>query len=323
MSKTGKKFEAVDETSEGQQGAATAVAVQGETAVVTAAEQQKQAIAHKAAWCKIRHGVGSWQPADGEQPAEIGSVYISRGQQTGYRRLAAPGEANAVKFIGLFVREGVMEDTVPDGPMPRRWRVGLPDPVKPERTPQSLKECVAFAAEAGLSQAQVVPDGVYQDSGRTKYKRVPMPGFTGTCAPLIEFFGLAKIPETFTSNDFDLAVIGGELYTPIVFEFAKHHYKKAADGIKNIAARMYAKFAADPANKGKPWKFDLRETPVVFRLGTTMMKRTVGNSTYAAPLLTIRTSDSLDESALSDLASYFDSVTLTADDSDAGADGDL
>lgn len=318
MSKAGKKFETVEEAGEKRQDGTAAVAVKEQGAVVTAAQQQQQAIAHKAAWCKIRHGVGSWQPADGEQPAEIGSVYISRGAQTGYRRLAAPGEANAVKFIGLFVREGVMEDTVPDGPMPRRWRVGLPDPTKPERVPQSLKECMAFAAEAGLSQAQTVADGVYQDSGRTKYKRVPMPGFSGTCAPMIEFFGLAKIPETFTSNDFDLAVIDGELYTPIVFEFAKHHYKKAADGLRNIAARMYAKFAADPANKGKPWKFDLRETPVVFRLGTTMMKRTVGNSTYAAPLLTVRTSDELGPTALADLASYFDSVTLTADDADAG-----
>ena len=319
MSKVGKKFEAVEENGNEQQGTTTEVAVQEQGAVVTAAEQQKAAIAHKAAWCKIRHGVGSWQPADGEQPAEIGSVYISRGQQTGYRRLAAPGEANAVKFIGLFIREGVMEDTMPDGPMPRRWRVGLPDPMKPERTPQSLKECMEFAAEAGLSQAVVVQDGVYQDSGRVRYKRGPQQGFVGTCAPMSEFFGLATIPETFTSNDFDLAVIGGELYTPIVFEFAKHHYKKVADGLRNIAARMYAKFAADPANKGKPWKFDLRETPVVFRLGTTMMKRTVGNSTYAAPLLTIRTSDELGEDALADLSAYFDSVALTADDS---IDGD-
>lgn len=319
MSKVGKKFESVEENGTEQQGTTTEVAVQEQGAVVTAAEQQKAAIAHKAAWCKIRHGVGSWQPADGEQPAEIGSVYISRGQQTGYRRLAAPGESNAVKFIGLFIREGVMEDAIPDGPMPRRWRVGLPDPMKPERVPQSLKECMEFAAEAGLSQAVVVQDGVYQDSGRVRYKRVPQQGFVGTCAPMIEFFGLAKIPETFTSNDFDLAVIGGELYTPIVFEFAKHHYKKVADGLRNIAARMYAKFAADPANKGKPWKFDLRETPVVFRLGTTMMKRTVGNSTYAAPLLTIRTSDELGEEALKDLSAYFDSVALTADDS---IDGD-
>ena len=319
MSKREKKFTAVDD---GQENAGTAVAVQQPTAVVTAEAQQKAALAHKAAWCKIRHGVGSWQPADGEPPAEIGSVYISRGSQTGYRRLTGPGEANAVKFIGCFVREGVMEDVAPDGPMPRRWRVGLPDPVKPERTPQSLKECFAFAAEAGLSLAQTVPDGVYADSGRVKYKRVPQPGFTGTCGPLIEFFGLAKIPETFTSNDFDLAVVGGELYTPIVFEFAKHHYQKAANGLKNIAARMYADFSAKPENKGKKWEFDMRKTPVVFRLGTTMMKRAVGNSTYAAPLLTIRTNDRLDEQALLDLRSYFDNVTLSADDSDAG-DGEL
>jgi len=315
---TVKKFEAVDETP--ADGTTAVAAVDKNATAVTVAEQQKIALAHKAAWCKIRHGVGSWQPADGEPPAEIGSVYISRGTQTGYRRLAGPGEASAVKFIGLFVREGVMEDTGPDGPLPRRWRVGLPDPAKPERTPQSVKECMAFAAEAGLSQAQVVPDGVYADTGRTKYKRIPAPGFSGTCSPLIEFFGLARIPETFTSNDFDLAVIGGELYTPIVFEFAKHHYKKAADGLRNIAARMYAKFAADPANKGKPWKFDLRSTPVVFRLGTTMMKRTVGNSTYAAPLLTIRTGDELDEAGLADLAAYCESVTVTADDADADAD---
>jgi hypothetical protein len=320
MSKVqGKKFEAVDD---GQESTTAVAAAPETTAVVTTAEQQKAAIAHKAAWCKIRHGVGAWQPADGEPPAEIGSVYISRGAQTGYRRLMGPGEANAVKFIGCFVREGVMEDVAPDGPMPRRWRVGLPDPVHPERTPQSLKECIAFAAEAGLSQAQTVPDGVYQDSGRVKYKRIPMPGFTGTCGPLIEFFGLAKIPETFTSNDFDLAVVGGELYTPIVFEFAKHHYKKAANGLKSIVARMYAAFAAKPENKGKPWKFDLRETPVVFRLGTTMVKRSVGNSTYPAPLITVRTGDALDEAALADLQAYFDNVTLSADDSDAG-DGEL
>lgn len=317
MSKT-KKFESVDEAGSQE----TAVAVKEQGAVLTTAEQQKSVIAHKAAWCKIRHGVGAWVPADGEPPAEIGSVYISRGSQTGYRRLAAPGEANAVKFIGLFVREGVMEDTIPDGPMPRRWRVGLPDPMKPERTPQSLKECFAFAAEAGLSLAQTVPDGVYQDSGRVKYKRVPQPGFTGTCAPLIEFFGLAKIPETFTSNDFDLVVIGGDLYTPIVFEFAKHHYKNAADGLRNIAARMYAKFAADPANKGKPWKFDMRETPVVFRLGTTMRKRSVGNSTYAAPLLTLRTGDTLDDAALEDLSNYLANVVVSADDAEPG-DQDL
>ena len=319
MSKQEKRFTAVDD---GQENGGTAVAVQQPTAVVTAEAQQKAALAHKAAWCKIRHGVGSWQPADGEPPAEIGSVYISRGSQTGYRRLTGPGEANAVKFIGCFVREGVMEDVAPDGPMPRRWRVGLPDPANPDRTPQSLNECFAFAAEAGLSLAQTVPDGVYADSGRVKYKRVPQPGFTGTCSPLIEFFGLAKIPETFTSNDFDLAVVGGELYTPIVFEFAKHHYRKAADGLKNIAARMYADFAAKPENSGKKWEFDMRKTPVVFRLGTTMMKRAAGNSTYAAPLLTVRTGDRLDEQALLDLRSYFDSVTLSSDDSDSG-DGEL
>lgn len=312
----GKKFESVNED---PGNASTAVVEAQPNAVVTAEAQQKAALAHKAAWCKIRHGVGSWQPADGEPPAEIGSIYISRGSQTGYRRLAGPGEANAVKFIGCFVREGVMEDVAPDGPMPRRWRVGLPDPLNPKRTPQSLKECLAFAAEAGLSLAQTVPDGTYADSNRVKYKRVPQPGFAGTCGPLIEFFGLAKIPETFTSNDFDLAVIGGELYTPIVFEFAKHHYQKAAFSLKNIVARMYQAFSSKEENKGKAWKFDMRATPVVFRLGTTMLKRSVGNSTYAAPLITVRTSDELDEQALEDLHTYLDSVTISADETAGGA----
>ena len=320
MSTKEKKFSVVEDGDAKQE--TTVVAAQP-TAVVSVENQQRNAIAHRAAWCKIRYGVGAWQPADGEPPAEIGSVYISRGSATGYRRLTGPGEANAVKFIGLFSREGLLEETGQDGPMPRRWRIGRPDPLNASRTPKTLKECLEFAAEAGLGPATTIADGVYQDSQRTKYKRVPAAGFSGICSPMLELFGLAKVPENFTSNDFDLVVIGGELYTPIVFEFARQHYAKAATGIKNIAARLYAKFRADPANKDKTWEFDMAKSPIVFRLGTTIMKRTVGNSTYPAPSLSLRTTDALDEEGVKDLLVYVQNCTVVAADEYGDEGGEL
>lgn len=221
-----KKFETVEvEAAGSKEDSATAVAVQGTTAVSTGAEVK--GISVRFATLSPFYSVSS-VPQECAQECKEGDLVLKTGKNSAWR-LTGSGKKNAVRAFVVDGKPGYLEGCpMGSGILPRTWVVGRPRSAGSDVILQNVDECREAALEETKGEVKFYR---FED-----YSRAMNPIPQHYIAQCLYLEMLVQVPDDF-QGEVDLVKVGAHLYTPARVLFKKFDTIKVRQFFNNIKVR--------------------------------------------------------------------------------------